>query len=331
MKNVSRHCALFPITVALASVAVHGAATPAGTKSPAASGDTVQLSAFEVKGTAGLGYRSTNTVTGTKSVKPLIDIPASVSIITRDFIDDMVSDQTIGDILKYAVAGAPPSTNRNNFLQIRGQRFESPWTDGIRVSNSPNELSVVESIEVLKGVNSVLYGTRVPPGGLVNRITKKPQTKASHSLKVMYGDYDFMRAEIDTTAAIPGTDDKFAYRFVGAVQDYAGYRGRRDQDAYATSGPKPRPPVNFRAASPMTMALSSSVAAGGKTTRRPGPLPARKPAYTPPRGYRSSATGNRASSIWPSGRSATTKSTGVREPSLSPRIPRPIATSVRLS
>ena len=233
MKNVSRHCALFPITVALASVAVHGAATPAGTKSPAASGDTVQLPAFEVKGTAGLGYRSTNTVTGTKSVKPLIDIPASVSIITRDFIDDMVSDQTIGDILKYAVAGAPPSTNRNNFLQIRGQRFESPWTDGIRVSNSPNELSVVESIEVLKGVNSVLYGTRVPPGGLVNRITKKPQTKASHSLKVMYGDYDFMRAEIDTTAAIPGTDDKFAYRFVGAVQDYAGYRGRRDQDAYA--------------------------------------------------------------------------------------------------
>ena len=70
----------------------------------------------------------------------------------------MISRQTIGDILKYAVAGAPPSTNRNNFLQLRGQRFESPWQDGIRVSNSPNELSVVDSIEVLKGVNSVLYG-----------------------------------------------------------------------------------------------------------------------------------------------------------------------------
>jgi iron complex outermembrane recepter protein len=195
--------------------------------------DVVQLSAFEVSATQGTGYRTSNSVTGTKSYKPLIDIPASVSIITHDFMDDMVSDQTIGDILKYAVAGSPPSTNRNNFLQIRGQRFESPWTDGIRVSNSPNELSVIDSVEVLKGVNSVLYGTRVPAGGLVNRITKKPQVKAQHSLKLMYGDYEFMRAELDTTSAIPGTDDKFAYRFIAATQDYPGYRGQRDQDAYA--------------------------------------------------------------------------------------------------
>ena len=86
------------------------------------------------------------------------------------------------------------------------------------------------NLEVLKGVNSVLYGTRVPAGGLVNRITKKPQVKAQHSLKLMYGDYEFMRAELDTTSAIPGTDDKFAYRFIAATQDYPGYRGQRDQD-----------------------------------------------------------------------------------------------------
>jgi outer membrane receptor protein involved in Fe transport len=193
----------------------------------------VNLSAFEVSATQGSGYRTSNSVTGTKSSKRLIDIPASVAVITRDFMDDMISDQTIGDVLKYAVAGAPPSTNRNNFLQIRGQRFESPWTDGIRVSNSPNELSVIDSIEVLKGVNSVLYGTRVPAGGLVNRITKKPQVRSYNAVKLMYGDYDFRRAEIDTTGAIPQTGDRFAYRFIGAKQDYAGYRGRRDQDAYA--------------------------------------------------------------------------------------------------
>lgn len=206
--------------------------TPSPATDPAP-GDVVRLSAFEVNATVGSGYRTSNSVTGTKSGKALIDIPASVAIVTRDFIDDMVSDQTIGDILKYAVAGSPPSTNRNNFLQIRGQRFESPWTDGIRVSNSPNELSVIDSIEVLKGVNSVLYGTRVPAGGLVNRITKKPQVKPSHSVRLMYGDYEFSRVELDTTAAIPGTDDRFAYRFIAAKQDFPGYRGRRDQDAYA--------------------------------------------------------------------------------------------------
>jgi iron complex outermembrane receptor protein len=228
----------FPRSAALLSSSVLLAALlPAQTapesRTSSAPGEVVNLSAFEVSATQGSGYRTSNSVTGTKSSKRLIDIPASVAVITRDFMDDMISDQTIGDVLKYAVAGAPPSTNRNNFLQIRGQRFESPWTDGIRVSNSPNELSVIDSIEVLKGVNSVLYGTRVPAGGLVNRITKKPQVRSYNAVKLMYGDYDFRRAEIDTTGAIPQTGDRFAYRFIGAKQDYAGYRGRRDQDAYA--------------------------------------------------------------------------------------------------
>ena len=217
------------LTLASAVVAQTPPANPAA--NPA--GETVQLSAFEVKGTTGSGYRTSNSVTGTKSMKPLLDIPANVAIVTRDFIDDMISRQTIGDILKYAVAGAPPSTNRNNFLQIRGQRFESPWQDGIRVSNSPNELSTIDSIEVLKGVNSVLYGTRVPAGGLVNRITKKPQVAPAHSVRFTYGSYDFKRAEFDSTGCVPGTNRTLAYRLIGAKQDDPGYRGRHDQEAIA--------------------------------------------------------------------------------------------------
>jgi iron complex outermembrane receptor protein len=67
------------------------------------------LPVFEVNSTQGKGYRTTNAVTGTKSATPLLEIPASVAIVTRDFIDDMASRQTIGDILKFAVAGAPPA------------------------------------------------------------------------------------------------------------------------------------------------------------------------------------------------------------------------------
>jgi iron complex outermembrane receptor protein len=232
---------LLPGCSVLLAPLARGQAAPPASSAPVVP-EVLKLSTFEVKTTQGTGYRSTNTATGTKSAKPLIDIPSSVTIVTRDFIDDMISDQTIGDVLKYAVAGSPPSTNRNNFLQLRGQRFESPWTDGIRVSNSPNELSVVDSIEVLKGVNSVLYGTRVPAGGLVNRVTKKPQVKPRTTLKATFGDYDLMRFEADSTSAIPGTKDKLAYRLIGAWQDFPGYRAKRDQEAiapmlqYASSG-----------------------------------------------------------------------------------------------
>ena len=224
--------AVAALAVPLPPLAAQTAPT-ATTPRPPTGEETVRLSAFEVKGTAGTGYRTSNSVTGTKSMRSLLDIPANVAIVTRDFIDDMISRQSIGDILKYAVAGSPPSTNRNNFLQIRGQRFEAPWQDGIRVSNSPNELSAIDSIEVLKGVNSVLYGTRVPAGGLVNRITKKPQIVAQHSLKFQYGSFEFKRVELDSTGAIPGTGDALAYRVIGARQDDPVYRGRQDQKAIA--------------------------------------------------------------------------------------------------
>jgi iron complex outermembrane recepter protein len=209
----------------IAGIASAVAQTPTTTKEP------VVLSAFEVSATAGAGYRTSNAASGTKSQKPLIELPSSVAIVTRDFIDDMVSRQTIGDILKFSVAGAPPATNRNNFLQLRGQRFEAPFMDGMRVSNSPNELSTIESIEILKGPNAILYGTRAPAGGLVNRITKKPLYEAAQNVKLQVGSYGFYRGEADLTGPLGGPGAKFAYRLVAAKQEDKGYRGRYDQDA----------------------------------------------------------------------------------------------------
>jgi len=200
-------------------------------QTPRTTDELVVLSAFEVSATAGSGYRTSNAASGTKSQKPLIELPSSVAIVTRDFIDDMVSRQTIGDILKFAVAGAPPATNRNNFLQLRGQRFEAPFLDGMRVSNSPNELSVIESIEILKGPNAILYGTRAPAGGLVNRITKKPLHEAAYNFTLQMGSYGFYRGEADLTGPLGGPEAKFAYRLVAAKQEDKGYRGRYDQDA----------------------------------------------------------------------------------------------------
>jgi iron complex outermembrane receptor protein len=190
------------------------------------------LPVFEVNTTQGEGYRTSNAATGTKSETPLLAIPSSVAIVTRDFIDDMASRQTIGDILKYSVAGAPPATNRNNFIQIRGQRFEAPFLDGMRVSNAPNELSIIDSVEVLKGPNALLYGTRAPAGGLINRVTKKPQAIAIQQLKFQYGSWGFKQAEVDVTGPI-GEEKKLSYRVIGALQDDDGYRGFRDQEAVA--------------------------------------------------------------------------------------------------
>lgn len=191
------------------------------------------LSTIEVKATAGAGYRVSNAMSATKSNRALVDIPASVAVASRDFIDDMSVQQSIGDVLKYITAGSPPATNRNDFVQLRGQRFEAPFQDGRRVMNVTADMSAIDSVEIIKGSNAVLYGTRVPAGGLVNRITKKPETEQRETLTLRAGSWDSLRTELDVTGAVPGSDDHLAYRLIGAWQDDAGYRQFFDQRSLA--------------------------------------------------------------------------------------------------
>lgn len=52
-----------------------------------------------------------------------------------------------------------------------------------------SEPYAMERIEILKGPASVLYGNAAP-GGIVNMVTKQPQTETLRELKVQAGSFD---------------------------------------------------------------------------------------------------------------------------------------------
>ena len=61
------------------------------------------ISRFEVTTTQGKGYVATNSATGFKTNQELIKIPQSVTVVTRDLIDDIGATKT-SDILMFAGA-----------------------------------------------------------------------------------------------------------------------------------------------------------------------------------------------------------------------------------
>lgn len=78
----------------------------------------------------------------------------------------------------------------------------------------------VESIEIMKGPGSALYG-RAEPGGTINIITKKPKFSQEGYLQASAGRWDNYRLEGDYTNAI--TDD-LAFRVNGAIEDKGSFR-----------------------------------------------------------------------------------------------------------
>ena len=82
------------------------------------------------------------------------------------------------------------------------------------------DISNVETIEVIKGPSSALYG-RGEPGGTVNITTKKPQFSQEGYIKLTAGSFDTYRTEGDYTT---GLTDDLAFRINGAYEDAQSYR-----------------------------------------------------------------------------------------------------------
>lgn len=149
-------------------------------------GDVEGLAPIRVEGEGAvdgtIGYVATRSSTGSKTDTPLIENPQSISVVTREQIEDQGA-QTVSEALRYTsgVYTQPFGVDtRYDQINVRGffGHDLGDYRDGLRqVSNSfayfRTEPYGLERLDVLKGSTSALYGQN-SPGGLVNRISKKP-------------------------------------------------------------------------------------------------------------------------------------------------------------
>src|SRR4029079_16790703 len=131
---------------------------------------------IDVQSTAGttVGYVAKRTSTATKTATPLRDIPQSVTVVTKQQIQD-VGAQKLEDIARYVpgVNWHQGEGNRDQ-LVIRGQSSTADFfVNGMRDdAQIYRDLYNTERLEFLKGPSAMIFG-RGGGGGVLNRVLKE--------------------------------------------------------------------------------------------------------------------------------------------------------------
>ncbi len=209
-------------------------ATPAGTPPPL-SEETVMLSPFQVASDADRGYQALNTLSGTRLNSKLEDLGSSITVITKQQMQD-TAVLDLNDVFLYeantegtgnytqftpnrnggvidGTANDPATANR-----IRG--VGSPISgSGVNVaignfaSNSriPMDTYNIDSVEISRGPNSNLFGLGAA-AGTVNLVQSKANlTRPMSNLTARVDSEGGHRESLDLSR--PLIKDKLAFRF----------------------------------------------------------------------------------------------------------------------
>ncbi|MDQ0457083.1 TonB-dependent siderophore receptor [Rhizobium paknamense] len=166
------------------------------------------------------------TLTGTKTDTPIIDIPSAVSVVTvKELEKRKVTD--LQEAVSYTAGVLTDefgSDDRYDYFRIRG--FDSTtlgtYRDGLNAripawyTAARVEPYGLERVEVLKGSTSSLFGLN-SPGGLINAITKRPQDTPHAEVYTTLGDH---HVETGTDFGGPiDPDGVFSYRVTAKWQN----------------------------------------------------------------------------------------------------------------
>ncbi|MGC2165905.1 MAG: TonB-dependent receptor, partial [Gallionella sp.] len=181
-------------------------------------------------------YAVPNATSGTKTDTPLIVTPVTVTVIPQQ----VLKDQQITK-LEEAVTNSSGVWMYNSgqgcngtceSVALRGftSFSNNVLKDGLMVPTAGGltNMSNVESVEVVKGPASILYG-RMEPGGVVSVITKKPKSTAGYSLEQTVGTHSTYLTNLDATG--PANNDKsLLYRINMSWDSHDGYWTKQNND-----------------------------------------------------------------------------------------------------
>ncbi|MDE1167603.1 MAG: TonB-dependent siderophore receptor [Pseudomonas sp.] len=169
-------------------------------------------------------YVATRTSGATKTDTPIGEIPQSISVVTRKQMDAQAV-QDVSQAVRYTPGVFGEYTGSNNTREQFRIRGFSPYVfqDGLMLPYGESgqggmaEPYGLQSVEVLRGPSSMLYG-QSRPGGLINLTSKMPTTTPLHQLQVQGGSHDLKQLGFDFGGAL---DDQgqWSYRLTGLVKD----------------------------------------------------------------------------------------------------------------
>ncbi|WP_319797398.1 TonB-dependent siderophore receptor [Nitrobacter sp.] len=201
---------------------------PSATSAGATPAGAISLDTIDVQGETAWGpvqgFVASRSATGSKTDTPIIEVPQSISVVTRDQIETR-RNQTLNETLQYTpgvFAETGGVQHSAPTFQIRG--FSAiPWDgsillNGLRtISNGDIEPYGLERVEVMRGPASVLYGQN-QPSGVIALVTKRPTEQPIHEVQLQGGSFGQKGGAFDFSG--PVTEDKtLLYRFTGLMRE----------------------------------------------------------------------------------------------------------------
>jgi iron complex outermembrane receptor protein len=146
--------------------------------------------------------------------------------------------QTVSEALRYSsgvTTESRPTITIFDQFTIRGFDTYQTFYDGLPLlsNNSWNlypqvDSFATESLEILKGPASSLYGL-VPPGGMINQVAKYPKDENETLIRAAVGSDSLFELGLDTTGQLT---DNARYRVVALGRKQDGFQDTTENERY---------------------------------------------------------------------------------------------------
>ena len=165
------------------------------------------------------------TNSATKSAVAESKTPQVITTLSAPEIEKRHAN-SVNEILRYAPGVSTEVRGNTSYLseyKIRGFTVDQEFYNGLQLpynvtGNTQARIDplLIDSVDILKGPSSVLYGG-ASPGGLVNIQSKKPQREARTEFGFNTGNRNLKEGYLDSTGQIAGSD--WNYRLLGKATE----------------------------------------------------------------------------------------------------------------
>jgi iron complex outermembrane receptor protein len=165
------------------------------------------------------------TNSATKSAVAESKTPQVITTLSAPEIEKRHAN-SVNEILRYAPGVSTEVRGNTSYLseyKIRGFTVDQEFYNGLQLpynvtGNTQARIDplLIDSMDILKGPSSVLYGG-ASPGGLVNIQSKKPQREARTEFGFNTGNRNLKEGYLDSTGQIAGSD--WNYRLLGKATE----------------------------------------------------------------------------------------------------------------
>ena len=191
---------------------------PAQTANPAQEKEkeeAIVLSPFVVSNEGDEGYRTQQTMIGSRTAKNLLELPVAVAVIGLAQLEDAAAVD-VHDVLKYGVSGVTRSQSFNNDVNIRGFRgLGGTLRNGniTRAGNKHYPFFDVDRVEVLKGPAAMLSGSNSGIGGTINYFTRRPTDNPMGELKTSVNSAGRLRGQVNASGPLYKKGESFRVNY----------------------------------------------------------------------------------------------------------------------